>query len=424
MKKLSIAFLTAATYLVLLSVSLPPVSAIGEADLIGIISRPDPISIENIESFLEACPNNDPHYAEIRNDFKIRRNGVLVGDVPCTEPVSKLPLSQYTEELIALQGLRAAYYMDHGKSGHLPWTSGTLYQWMKSKIGGINISDSTTYSYCCDQYGGQLYIVVKSSDDFNRDFDRYWRGIAGNIGLYAHETRHVDGYGHVTCNGQTGQDQSYNQNDLTPFGIQWWLEKSWLNGDIFVGSSCLDSAEAQEIADWHWSSAGVFSSRFCSTKPPQVTMPALPCGQCAPVLPAGQSAYGYAPVNEPVRSRYAYSSKPLGIGPLASGLAHLDIRVAMGKRSDPVDIYLALFIPSLSPEIYLMHADHALYPLSKGLAAWKTGVTASVDEYPFGKELNVRELPKGAYYFGVLMTAAGDTSLSKYFFWTTMFSID
>jgi hypothetical protein len=424
MRKLTIAFLTATTSLVLLYVFFSPASATGEADFMTTVSRPDPISIENIAEFLKICPNNDPHYAEIRNDFKIRRNGVLVGDIPCTEPVSNLPLSQYTEELITLQGLRAVYYMDHGKSGHLPWTSGTLYQWMKSKIGGINISDSATYSYCCDQYDGQLYIVVKSSDDFNRDFDRYWRGISGNIGLYAHETRHVDGYGHVTCNGQIGQDQAYKQNDLSAFGIQWWLENSWLNGDIFVGSSCLDSTEAQEIADWHWSSTSGFSSRFCTTKPPQVAMPTLPCGQCAPALPPGQTTYSYAPVDDPVRSRYAYSSKPLGIGPLASGLAHLDIRVALGKRSDPVDIYLVFYFPSLSPEIYLLHADQVLYPLSKGLAAWKYSMTAAVDEYPFGPDLDVRQLPNGLYYLGVLMTAAGDTALSKYFFWTTVFTID
>jgi hypothetical protein len=58
------------------------------------------------------------------------------------------------------------------------------------------------------------------------------------------------------------------------------------------------------------------------------------------------------------------------------------------------------------------------------MAAWKSGVTAAMDEYPFGKGLSVSQLPNGTYYFGVLMTAAGDTALSKYFFWTTMFSIN
>ena len=57
-----------------------------------------------------------------------------------------MALSQYTDELIVLQGLRTIYYMDLGRSGHLPWTAGTLYGWMKSKIGGINIRTDSTAS--------------------------------------------------------------------------------------------------------------------------------------------------------------------------------------------------------------------------------------------------------------------------------------
>lgn len=80
--------------------------------------------IVNIQQFLDQCPNNDPAYAQIRRDVKIRRNGRLVREIPCTEPVSQMPLSQYTDELITLQILRTIYYLDRGRSGHLPWTSG------------------------------------------------------------------------------------------------------------------------------------------------------------------------------------------------------------------------------------------------------------------------------------------------------------
>jgi hypothetical protein len=52
-------------------------------------------------------------------------------------PVSQLPISQYTDELIVLQGLRAVVYMDLG-SNQLPWAPGTLYDWMKSKMTGIS----------------------------------------------------------------------------------------------------------------------------------------------------------------------------------------------------------------------------------------------------------------------------------------------
>src|SRR4051794_36107560 len=60
----------------------------------------------DLQSFISVCPQNDPYYAIIRRDFAIRRNGLLIGDITCTEPYSALPLSQVTEEVVALQTLR------------------------------------------------------------------------------------------------------------------------------------------------------------------------------------------------------------------------------------------------------------------------------------------------------------------------------
>ena len=238
-------------------------------------------SIDDLQEFLDTCPTLDPVYEQIRGDFDIRRNGVLVGDIPCSEPISGLRVSQYTDELIVLQGLRAIYYMDLGRSGHLPWTSSTLYEWMKSKIGGINLSDTAGGSYCCETYDDRLHIVVKVQDDFNRDFDRTWQGISGNIGLYMHETRHVDGFPHVSgCGIPNGCDQTYDETNLSPYGIQWWLEAHWLTGELYVGFSCLDSSDVQEIANWHLSGANSFRDRFVDTKPPELTMPENPGGLC------------------------------------------------------------------------------------------------------------------------------------------------
>src|SRR5437867_514445 len=94
--------------------------------------------IHNIRQFLDQCPQTDPAIAQIRKDFEVRRGGILVAELPpCTEPVSAMPASLYSDELIVLQGLRVIYYMDRGQTGHLPWTNGTMYDWMKSKIGGI-----------------------------------------------------------------------------------------------------------------------------------------------------------------------------------------------------------------------------------------------------------------------------------------------
>jgi hypothetical protein len=238
-------------------------------------------SIDDLEEFLDTCPTLDPVYEQIRSDFDIRRNGVLAEDIPCSEPISGLPVSEYSDELITLQGLRAIYYMDFGRSGHLPWTSGTLYEWMQSKIGGINISDTAGASYCCQTYDDSSHIVVTAQDDFNRDFDRTWQGISGNIGLYMHETRHVDGFPHVSgCGIQDGCDQTYDETDLSPYGIDWWLNAHWLTGELYVGFSCLDSSNVEEIAQWHLSSANYGRERFVDTKPPELTMPENPGGLC------------------------------------------------------------------------------------------------------------------------------------------------
>jgi hypothetical protein len=241
--------------------------------------------IENIEVFLDKCPSSDPVYAKLRADFTIRRNDVIVTNIPCSEPVSSMPLPQYTDELIVLQGLRTIYYMDLGRSGHLPWTGGTLYDWLRSKIGGINISD-TAGSFCCALLNGKAYIVVRAQDDTNRDFDRAWRGIAGNISLYFHEARHRDTGGHVSCCGTaSGCDSTYDESNLSPYGIQWWLNANWLTGYLYVGFSCLSPTKIQDIAYWHWTSCNFGRDRFCQTKPPTVNLPASPGGPCP--LPAG-----------------------------------------------------------------------------------------------------------------------------------------
>jgi hypothetical protein len=240
-----------------------------------------PVWALDIGTLLSTCPQHDPVYSQIRSDFEIRRNGVLVQDIPCSEPISQLPISQYTDELIVVQGLRAVFYMDLG-STPLPWAPGmTLYDWMKSKMAGINISDTAGNSSCCEMLDGKRFFTLKAQDDSNRNFDRGWRGISGNIDLYAHELRHLDGFPHVSCCGiSNGCDQTYDETNLSPYGIQWWLNAHWLTGALYVGFSCLAPTQINEIADWHVNAANSFRSRFCDNKPPLLMRPAMPGGQC------------------------------------------------------------------------------------------------------------------------------------------------
>ena len=241
---------------------------------------PDPFKIRNIDQFLNGCPNNDPLYPKIREDFIIRRNGQLVDDIHCSEPLSQMPLTEFTDELISVQALRAIYYMDFGRNGHIPWASGTLYDWMKSKIRGIHISDSATVPYCCDYFDDGAYIATPP---FNGDLDWYtdWYWMSGKIGLYAHEVRHIDGFYHVSCCGISGGcDQTYDENNLSAYGIQRWLHWAWLTGHINIGLSCLSPDRTQYLTSQHMSNGNAYIERFCDNPPPELTMPEIPGGFC------------------------------------------------------------------------------------------------------------------------------------------------
>ena len=260
--------------------------------------------IRNIRRFLDQCPQNDPAFEQIRSDFQLRRAGALVTSIPaCSEPVSAMPTASYTDELIALQALRVVYYMDRGMAGHLPWTPGTLYDWMKSKVGGIDIVAGGT-SFCCEIFGytpppppppgtplppepppippSAIYIAIAAEDDFNREFDKGWTGISGNIDLMAHEVRHIDGFPHTSCCGIAGGcDQVFDTANLSPYGLQWWLDRAWLQGTINVGMNCLPPIELHAATTWF--SLGVneqFASRFCEHSPEQVAIPAVVGGRC------------------------------------------------------------------------------------------------------------------------------------------------
>jgi hypothetical protein len=238
--------------------------------------------ILNIKNFLDKCPNNDPVYSQIIEDFKIRNNGILVdtAHIACSEPISQMDVSDYTNELIILQGLRVIYYMDNFRRGHLPWTSENLYDWLKSTVQGINIGSGPPN--CCTQYEDGLYFDIKALDDYGRNACRYWIGIANNITLYFHEARHVGGgFGHTSCCGiEGGCDQYFDEVNLSPYGMQWWLHWAWLTGYLNVGFSCLEQNEAMKIANIHLGRCNDMASRICENQPPEVTMPVDPGGPC------------------------------------------------------------------------------------------------------------------------------------------------
>lgn len=255
---------------------------------IALISQP--ISAEawicNSAKFFEECPTTDPIVSNIISDFKIRKDGVLINAAAliCTPPISTIPISAYTDELVLLQALRAIYYMDLGRSNYLPWSPKALYGWLKDKVGGFEISTSAAL----DQYVGQKflstgdtanYFVIRAKSDATREFQRKWEGIALLITLMMHERRHADGIGHVRCcpaqdpaSPTNACDQTYDQSvNLSPYGIQYWLEKNWVSGNIQAGVGCMSptaKAEAIQLMRSDANGRVAPTSNFCTNTPP------------------------------------------------------------------------------------------------------------------------------------------------------------
>lgn len=264
--------------------------------------------------FFEQCPTLDPIFATIVSDFKIRRDGVLINRaaLTCTPPISAMPISDYTDEIVLLQALRAIYYMDLGRSNHLPWTSNTLYGWLKEKVGGFELS--TTASY--DHWGGQLfsstgdtanYFVIRAKSDSTREYQRKWAGPAGistMITLMMHERRHGDGaaFNHVRCcphqdpsNPNNACDQTYEETaNLSPYGFQYWLEKNWVSGYINVGVGCMTPTDKTDAINWMRQDANgrvlPASSSYCTNTPPLLTDTNNPPAGCTCTGISGSSS--------------------------------------------------------------------------------------------------------------------------------------
>ncbi len=92
----------------------------------------------------------------------------------------------------------------------------------------------------------------------------------------------ANAYGHVSCCGITnGCDQTYDEQNLSPYGVQYYLYKQWLSGAINLGFSCNANA-ATQVGSALQAAANSFRTLFCDTRPPALTMPASPGGACIP----------------------------------------------------------------------------------------------------------------------------------------------
>ena len=246
--------------------------------------------ISNIAGFLERCPNADPAYATIRQDFEIRVDGQPAAEpTGCTDRFTTVPIALLTDELVARQVLRTAYYMSIGTEGKLPWTPRSLYDWMKSRIRGVNIKTAPGQLYCCDVIDGKLYFSLSRQDAAQREFKRRWIGIASSLAFYAHEIRHADpgSPGHVNgcaafplSTDPLGCDATYDLANLGGYGVPYWLAASWATGYLHIGMGCAPPPIVTE--DLNYLLTMTDRNRFVANPPPAVTPATLYGGPCTP----------------------------------------------------------------------------------------------------------------------------------------------
>jgi hypothetical protein len=105
---------------------------------------------------------------------------------------------------------------------------------------------------------------------------------------------------------------------------------------------------------------------------------------------------------------------------VAQAGATLNLRISFLPFTGAVDIYVALFAPAVSPDLFLIHPDLLPRPASQGVVPWRAGTRGPVNESLYG-DIAVRSLPPGRYEVLVAVTPAGKTD--SYVLWDTFFDV-
>jgi hypothetical protein len=236
-------------------------------------------AIQDPLAFIAKCPTTDSVFARIRQDFEFRYDGVVsTAAVVCTEPYTTTPGATMTNDMMNIQALRLAWYMNDGSREKLPWTTLGLYDWIKSQVAGINFHAQQGLSACCETFGGRRYIITSTKDTTNLKAYRNWDGILGWLLLIAHEARHVAGPGHTTgcpafplSTDSPGCDATYDIDNLGSYGVQQWLFAGVGTAKIHVNFGCTPSDSARKYAQSAALSANGYIARFVTNAPAAVT---------------------------------------------------------------------------------------------------------------------------------------------------------
>ncbi|MEI6632396.1 MAG: hypothetical protein WCP22_01110 [Chlamydiota bacterium] len=139
-------------------------------------------------------------------------------------------------------------------------------------------------------------------------------------------------------------------------------------------------------------------------------------------LPSGSPrTFSFPAPADPVISDDPTSAQPIGLGGAATGGDTVRLRIGLPQFAGPVDVYFALFAPSLDPRAILILGENStLSPMPLGVTPWRTGVTEAVDEDLFGG-VPVKDLSPARHDLYCAVAPAGSTQ--SYYLWQTSFTV-
>jgi hypothetical protein len=135
--------------------------------------------------------------------------------------------------------------------------------------------------------------------------------------------------------------------------------------------------------------------------------------------PNSQKWIKYNHILKPIVDFSPEINKPIGLGDIDMNV--LSINVETPYFDSPVDMYLIIYIPKLSNELFLFNNEGSINPISKGIVKWKTNITEKISNTIY--EGAVTDLPDGNYkvYLYLVVMPTGILDLDKAYIWETGF---
>lgn len=140
-----------------------------------------------------------------------------------------------------------------------------------------------------------------------------------------------------------------------------------------------------------------------------------------PVITVPQESGGtfsYDAVSQPLLNSEASHAKPFAVSHSIL-LDTVSMQIGFLAFSSPVDIYIGLYAPMISNEIFLISSNMTLQALSSGIVKWKENWTDPIDEKLF-QNIFLKAMPEGKYSCYVLVVPAGKNSPG--YLWETNFT--